>query len=114
MFLSRSSYLLNHHSLGWIGLLLIVQLWLGVVTPISMTSSMCNMDHAMMLMDHEHSQTCQMQADHHSMSCQQLCACFNGLLSNPVLPILLTSYVFSLIAHPLLEGIRFSPPLPPP
>lgn len=99
--------------------LLFLQLWIGIVLPVAMTPQACpetdmsSMTHSMAYHDVSSSQ-CQQNQHHHNVSCQQLCACFNGLIASQVLPVVFGNHVYSLMIYHLFSGISFSPPLPPP
>lgn len=95
--------------------LIVLQLCIGTLTSVSMISMNCDMQQAdMSIMTAHHDDTQCHARSPQSMRCFQLCACFNAFMPVFQMPQIAASFVLHLIAHPLLAGVQFAPPLPPP
>lgn len=118
MFASIFPYFHKQYQWGVICSLLFLQLWIGMMSPVAMMQKACpamDMTVPMQGMSHhEASSACQQYQHQHNISCQQLCACVNGLIGHQVLPVIAANYAYSFIIYHLFSGISFSPPLPPP
>lgn len=94
--------------------LIILQLCISMLSSVSMINMDCDHEQMSMTMEHHDGAQCHLSSDHQSMCCLQLCNCLNALIPAFFMPHISASFVYHLIAHPLLTGIQFSPPLPPP